>query len=258
MSAIWALTERELRSAFRQPIAWVVLGAFLVLHGIFFAQLMEDYSTRSMQLLSTGSSDADHTLVDRMVRPLLVADSFVLMLLLPALTMRQLADEWKSGTSDLLMTYPLSEAQIVIGKYLGSALVVLIMVLLAGAYPTVAGLWGRIELSVLWAGLLGLLLYALGVLAIGLWTSALTENQVIAFATALMTLLVLMVLGWWGLRVDPPWTGVLRHLSFTGHVGHFGFGELRLSSVVFFLSLIVFFLYLATGALAARRAGRKG
>lgn len=253
MSGTWAVTERELRSSLRQPIAWIVTGAWLFVHALFFVQLMEEYSLQSFQLLASGGQAGELNLADRVLRPLLVGDSTVLLLLLPALTMRQLADEWRSGTSDLLMTYPLSEAQIVLGKFFASALLVTVMVALSGAYVLVAGAWGELELGVLLLGLLGLLLYGWSVLAIGLAMSALTDNQVIAFASTLMVLLLLTLLGFWGARVEPPWSSILLHLNFTGHVGHFGFGVWRLSSTLFFLSLSVFFLYVATGLLGRRR-----
>ena len=94
MNSMKAVFGRELRSASRQPVVWFVAGAYLTLHGIFFAQLMGDYSQNSLSILSGNLSMQDFTLVDRVVRPLLVADTFILLLLLPALVMRQLADEF--------------------------------------------------------------------------------------------------------------------------------------------------------------------
>ena len=118
MKSMQAVFARELRSASRQPVVWFVAGAYLTLHAIFFTQLMAAYSQNSANILAGSLTIQDFTLIDRVVRPLLVADTFIPLLLLPALVMRQLADEWRSGTSDLLLTYPLSESGIVMGKFL--------------------------------------------------------------------------------------------------------------------------------------------
>ena len=252
MTGALAVTLRELRALVRSPVAWTVTAIFLFLHGLFFVQLMERYSANSLRVLS-GATAQDFTLVDRVVQPLLVGDTFVLMLLLPALTMRQMADEWKSGTSDLLLTYPLSESQIVLGKYLAATLVVTAMVLLAALHSVATAFFGQVEVPVALLGHLGLWLYAVMVLAAGLAMSTLTGNQVIAFASTFVILLTLVVIGDWGVEVGPPWGTVLRLVNFTGHVGHFAHGEWRLSSTVFFVGAVVFFLHLAIGSLGRRR-----
>lgn len=261
MNSVRAVFGRELRSAMRQPVVWFVSGAFLALHGIFFAQLVEDYSQASANILSGTMAAQDFTLVDRVVRPLLVTDTFVLLLLLPALVMRQLADEWRSGTSDLLLTYPLSESGIVLGKFLASVVVTAGMLAVAALYPLVVSQWIPLEWPTFLLGQLGLLLYATSVIALSLCASAATDNPAIAFATSFMILLALIVAGQWGVEAGEPWDAVLRLLSFTGHVGHFGFGELRLSSVVWLAGLTAVFLFMATQILGRRRwtwPGRSG
>ena len=111
MRGALAVCERELRSLLRQPIAWIVLALFLFVDGLFFVQLVEEYSTISFQVLNSGAEVRDLNLVDRVARALLVADTFVFMFLLPALTMRQLSDEQRSGTLDLLLSYPSARAR---------------------------------------------------------------------------------------------------------------------------------------------------
>lgn len=253
MRTIGAVFRRELRSASRQPVVWFVAGAFLTLHGIFFSQLMEAYSQNSISILSGNLRAQDFTLVDRVVRPLLVADTFILLLLLPALVMRQLADEWRSGTSDLLLTYPLSESGIVLGKFLASLVVTALMIAAASLYVLWAGLHVPLEWPSLLLGQFGLLLYAASVLSLSLCASAGTDNPAIAFALSFMGLLSLIVAGQWGLSAGEPWDAVLTLLSFTGHVGSFGFGEFKLSSLVWLLGLTLLFLFMATQILGRRR-----
>jgi ABC-2 type transport system permease protein len=253
VNTTFAVFSRELRSASRQPVVWFIAGAFLTLHGIFFAQLMDSYTRNSLKILSKTLDAPEFTLIDQVVRPLLVGDTFVLLLLLPALVMRQIADEWRSGTSDLLLTYPLSESGIVLGKFLASVVVTILILACASLYPLTAGLWGSLEWPSFLLGQFGLLLYSMSVLALSLCASASTDNPAIAFAASFMGLLALIVAGQWGVHATAPWDSVLRLLSFTGHVGYFGFGEFRLSSVVWLLGLTALFLYMATQILGRRR-----
>lgn len=253
MKSVGAVFRRELRSASRQPVVWFVTGAFLTLHGIFFSQLMDAYGQNSISILSGSLSLQDFTLIDRVVRPLLVADTFILLLLLPALVMRQLADEWRSGTSDLLLTYPLSEAGIVLGKFFASLVVTALMIAAASLYLVWAGTMVPLEWPSFLLGQFGLLLYASSVLALSLCASAGTDNPAIAFALSFMVLLALIVAGQWGLTAGEPWDAVLMLLSFTGHVGSFAFGEFRASSVMWLLGLTVLFLFMATQILGRRR-----
>ena len=258
MRRTWAVCERELRSMLRQPIAWVVAGVFLLLHGISFAQLMEGYVRNSMRILSSGGEPPEFTLVDRVLQPLLVADTFVLVLLIPALTMRLFSDEWRQGTSDLLLTYPLRESQIVLCKFLAVLMVGTGMVLVGSLWMVVAGFWGHLEWAVLALGYFGLLLFVAMVVAIGSAASVSTDNQVLAFATTLLVLLAMMMGSYWGIRAPAPWDAVFRHLSFSGHVAHFAFGEWRLSSTVFFVGVTAIADYVAIGLLGRRRWGGGG
>jgi ABC-2 type transport system permease protein len=253
MNSLKAVFGRELRSASRQPVVWFVAGAYLTLHGIFFSQLLSEYSVNSMNVLAGSLSMQDLTLLDRVARPMLVADTFILLLLLPALVMRQLADEWRSGTSDLLLTYPLSESGIVLGKFFASLVVTACMIAASALYPVVVSQWVPLEWPSFLLGLLGLLLYASSVLALSLCASASTDNPAIAFAGSFMVLLAMIIAAQWGISIGEPWDAVFKMFSFTGHVGHFAFGELRLSSVVWLLGLTVIFLFMATQILGRRR-----
>ena len=195
----------------------------------------------------------DFTLIDRVVRPFLVADTFILLLLLPALVMRQLADEWRSGTSDLLLTYPLSESGIVLGKFLASVVVTACMIAASALYVLFVSQWIPLEWPSFLLGHLGILLYAASVIALSLCASAATDNPAIAFAASFMALLAMIVAGQWGMTVGEPWDAVFKLFSFTGHVGHFAFGELRISSVLWLLGLTLIFLFMATQILGRRR-----
>lgn len=258
MSRVLALVERELRSAFRGPVAYAVLGLFLAVHGMTFATLMEDYSARSFEALSSGQLEPELNLVDLVLRALINADAFVLMLLLPAMTMRLFADEWRQGTSDLLLSYPFREVELVLGKFLAAAALLAAMVLLALVYPLGAMIVGQLQLSVLLSSFLGLWLYGMTLLAVGTFFSTLTENQLIAFGSTWATAFAFMLVGFWAPKAPSPFDGVLEYLAPMGHVNPFGVGLIRASDIAFFLGAAIFFLYLATGVLESRRWAREG
>jgi ABC-2 type transport system permease protein len=237
MSRALVVCERELRSAFRGPVAYAVMGLFL----------------HSFTQLTQGQVPDEMNLVDMMQRVLVVSDAFLLLFLLPALTMRTMSEEWRQGTSDLLLSYPLREVEIVLGKFAAYGLLLLGVVLLGSIYPASAAFFGRIEWAILGSGIAGLLLFGMAVLAIGIFSSSLTENQVVAFGISWALAFGMSLLSFWAKRVPEPWDGVLRHLSLTGHVDPFGYGLIRASDLVFFLSLVAFFLFLATGVLESRR-----
>ena len=253
MSRIHALFVRELRSAFRSPTAYVVIGLFLLIHAVSFAQVMEEYSTQSFREVSSGRLGNQLNLVDLVLRRLITGDAFFLTLFLPAFTMKLFADEWRQGTSDLLLSYPFREVELVLGKFFAAA-AVLGMLLVAGAlYPLSTALMGNLEFPVLFSSYLGLALYGLGLIAVGLFFSALTENQILAFAATWATFFGLLMVAFWSPRVGPPWDVFLGQLSPLAHVSAFGVGLLRLSDLWYFLVLIGLFLFLCTGVLESKR-----
>jgi len=257
MSRVLALVERELRSAFRGPVPYAVLGFFLFLHGVTFSTLMEDYSSRSYEAVSSGQVEAELNLVDLVLRALIFGDSFFFMLLLPALTMRLFADEWRQGTSDLLLSYPFREVELVLGKFLASAVLLAAMIVLGLIYPLGAMIVGHLELSVLLSSFLGLWLFGMALLAVGTFFSSLTESQLIAFGATWATAFGFMLVSYWSSQVPQPFDTVLEYLSPREHVNPFGVGLIRLSDILYFVGITILFLYLSTGVLESRRWARE-
>src|SRR5207247_6198085 len=124
------------------------------------------------------------------IAPLLHNLSVVLVILVPVITMRTLAEEKKAGTYELLLTSPLRISEIVLGKFFGAFAFVLIMVALTGIYPLILMVYGNPETGVIMGGYLGLLMLATSFVAVGLLTSSFTENQIIAAVTCLVGLLL--------------------------------------------------------------------
>ena len=139
------------------------------------------------------------------------------------------------------------------GKFLASCAIAVVMIAFVVLQVLATSLLGYVEVGVVLIGALGLLLYAMMVIALGLVFSAWTENQIVAFTGTLAAQLALLLVGFWGMRVGPPFDDVLRHVHFSDHVSEFGFGLLRLSTVFFFVGLSVLLLYMAATLLARRR-----
>ena len=164
MSSLSALVDKELRTLFQAPIAWIIIGVFLALMGYSFTLTL--FNNRYATLVHIFFQVAG-----------------LLLLIVPIITMRLLAEERRAGTLELLLTAPVKEIQLVLAKYLASMAVVLLMIGLTAAYAVVLGLYGTPEWGPIYSGYLGLALLASTLVSLGLAASALTSNQVIAAIT---------------------------------------------------------------------------
>lgn len=257
MKRIWALAVLELRRSFRTPAGFAVIGLFLLVHGIYFVSLMENYTTSSMTAISSGQTPDRLNLIDLVLQPLASADTFLLLLLLPGISMRLLADEWRSGTSDLLFSLPLTEAEVIWGKYLSAVVMLAGMLVLGLLAPLTASFFGTVEAPTVLAQFLGLFLFGLAGLAIGVLFSSLAESQILAYGMTVVVLFSSWFLGWWGKSLHGLSSAVVGWLSMATHFSPASLGILRLSDLVYFGGVILLCLHLAAGVLESRR-WRKG
>lgn len=247
MKNAFAIAGREIRSYFVSPIAYVVLTGFLLLGGWFFFNLLSRFSYM-LQLYSSFQRSPDMldrlNLNDFVISPLLHNLSIVLVILIPVITMRAFAEDKRSGTFELLLTSPLRVGEIIAGKFLGALVFVAVMIGLTGVYPLVMIAYGNPEVGIILSGYLGLLLLAMAFLAVGLLTSSLTENQIIAAVSCLVALLLLYVIGWPAETASAPLGSVLRYLSLTEHFSQLVKGVIDTKDVVYFLSVVLVSLFL--------------
>jgi ABC-2 type transport system permease protein len=238
MSRIRAVTLRELRAYFNSPIAYVFL---LVFAG---AALFTFYNVGAF--FSRGRAD---------LRALFDAIPFLMVLLVPALTMRLWAEESKQGTFEVLLTLPAQDYELVTGKFLASwTLLATGLVLTLGLPITVAAL-GDLDWGPVVGGYLGALLLGAAYLAVGQFVSATTENQILAFILALVICLALYGLGvevFVGLFPDRT-ASVLRSIGTGSRFESIARGVIDLRDLVYYLSLTVFFLAASVAALRVRR-----
>ncbi len=249
------IAGKELAGYFLQPVAYVVMSVFLLLGGFFFFALL-----RYFEVMLTAYSAMQNpevlqhlNLNDRVIEPMLHNLAIVLVILVPAITMRSFAEEKRSGTYELLLTAPIRTGEIVAGKFIAAAAFMLIMIGLAGIFPLILLAFGNPEVGVMFAGYLGLLFLAISFVSIGLFTSSLTQNQIIAAITCFGTLLMLFVISWPAQAGGGPLSGLLHYLSLPEHFAQMVTGIIDTRDIVYFLSVIFVALFLTQRSVESAR-----
>jgi ABC-2 type transport system permease protein len=244
---ILTIAGRELRSIFVSPIAYVVMTGFLLLGGWFFFNLLARFNLLvSMYSSFQGAQDAAQRLNvnEFVVAPLLHNLSVVLVILVPMITMRSFAEEKRAGTYELLLTSPVATWEIVLGKFLGTVAFMTVMVGLTLIYAAILMVYGDPERGVLLSGYLGLYLLSLTFVAMGMFASSLTENQIIAAVVGLVMMLLLFVIAWPADTAGETLGGVLKYISVTEHSGEMIKGVIDTKSLLYFASMIVGWMFL--------------
>ncbi len=246
MRNLWAITRKEIHAYFVSPVAYVVMALLLAALGFFF----------SIRLLQTGEATMRSAFQD---------SQFFLLLVAPLVAMRLIAEEKRQGTIELLLTSPVRDWELVLGKFLSALLLIaitlagtLVYLLILMRYGTPKVHLGFLQVADLeWgpilAGYLGELLLAGAFLAVGLVASSITQNQIVAAVVGLIVLIMFWVTGAVSAVVGPPVSDFLGYLSITTHLDSFTRGELNTIDVSYYLSFIVLGLFLSVQALAARR-----
>lgn len=234
MRKMWSVFKRELASYFISPMAYVMGAVFLLLSGYFF----------SIILLATHSASMQGVLGNMAV---------VFLFIAPVLTMRLLAEERKLGTDELIMTAPVSITSVVVGKYLAAVCTYLVYLTVTLIYPFILTRYGSPDMGPIYCGYLGMLLFGAGCLAVGLFASSLTDNQMVAGIIGFGLLLFLWILGWAGAVVTGPIGDTLANLSLLKRFDDFQKGILDLSSVLYYVSFIFVFLFFSARVIDSRR-----
>jgi gliding motility-associated transport system permease protein len=246
MRNVLAIAGKELRSYFTSPVAYVLLAAYLALAGYFFYALLVAFN-QTLQIYSMMRNPemlSRFNLNQMVIVPLLHNLSVLLIFIVPAVTMRMFPEEKRSGTYELLLTSPIRVGEIVIGKFVGGLVLVLMMVALSGVFGVLLLAYGNPEVPMMLAGYLGLLCMATVFLAIGTLISSFTDNVVIAYVGTLFTLLVLYTIGWLGETLQGVAGNLVRYASITDHFQELTKGIIDTKDLVYFLTLLVVGLFL--------------
>jgi ABC-2 type transport system permease protein len=187
------------------------------------------------------------------IRPLLQNVSVVALFVLPLITMRTYAEEKRSGTIELLLTSPLTDTQIVLGKFLGAVALYTLMLAVTWIHIAILFIYGNPEWKPILSGYLGLLLMGASFLSIGLLISSLTRNQIVAGMVTFAVLLLLWTMNWMSESAGPTMGKVLSALSITDHFDDFSKGVIAVSHLVYYLSFITFGLFLTAKSVDSER-----
>jgi len=252
MRNILAIAGKELRSYFHSPIAYLVMAVYAVLCGFFFYSFTATYVVQTFRMQAMGGGAPPMTLNDYVIRPLFEGVlSVVLLLLIPLITMRLYAEEKRSGTIELLLTSPVTDLQIILGKFLGALLLYTTMVIITFAYISTLFVYGNPDAKPLLAQALGLFLFGSALLALGMWISTFTKNQIIAAVVSFAAFLLLYVFDWVTAYSSGTIGKVFSYLAFTTHFDTFAKGVIDLRDLVYYLSVIVLGVFLTARSVEA-------
>ena len=253
MKNIWAICKKEIKTYFTSPIAYVVITVFLVLIGFFFYSLIWWFNSQSLQMAQNQYYYQQLNINQMVYSPLFHNMSIILLLMVPLLTMRLFSEEKKRQTDELLFTSPISVNQIILGKYLASLFVLLVMLFLTGILSIFVFSYGNPELAPILSGYLGLFLVGAAFMAVGIFFSSVTENQIVSAILTFGALLLFWILNWASYSAGGMWKSVLNYLSFFQHFDAMTRGILDTTDLVYYLSFIFLGLFLTHSVIQSRR-----
>lgn len=234
MNNILAIYKKELRAYFVSPIAYIVVGMFLLISSYLFIHIlyyMQNYPQASFEVFFLNIQ-------------------FTLFLMAPVLTMRSFSEEKRSGTIELLMTAPVTETQVVLGKFFAVMTLYFAMIIVTIQYPLILAYYGNPDLGAILSGYLGLLLLGAAFLSVGMLTSSFTKNQIVAAVIGLSFLLIIMLLSAAKIFAQTAWVKeFFDYISISEHFDNFTSGIIDTKSIIYFFSFTILFLFLTVRSL---------
>ena len=252
MRNIWIIWQKELRSYFASPIAYLLLTMFALIFGFFFWNALGYFVLMGMESQMRGQM-FPMNLNEEVIRPLLSNASVIGLFFIPMITMRLFAEEKRTGTIELLVTSPVRDLEIIIGKWLAALTLYATMLLFTAVNFAFLFKYGNPDWKPLAIGYLGLLLQAGGLLAIGTFISTLTRNQIIAGAATFGVCLLLWVLEWVSGYETATWAKVLSYMSVITHFESFSKGVLDTKDAIFYLTVIFVGLFFTSRSMESLR-----
>jgi ABC-2 type transport system permease protein len=253
MQTILAIWQREMKGYFVSPIAYVVLTLFLLISGVFFFGDLNALYQYTMSTAQMGQGTQPIDVPGEVVRSLFGTFTIILLFLLPMLTMGVFAEEKKRGTIELLLTTPVGNLQALLGKFL--ATLTFLLILFASTAITISPLFffSKPDWKPMLVGFLGMFLYGAAILALGVFISTLTENQIIAVFVTFVLSLVLLVIRVFADSTTGIAKDVINYLALTGHLDDFIKGVIDTSNVIYYVTFAFVGLFLAYRSLESMR-----
>ena len=245
MSNLLAIYKRDLKGYFFSPIAYVVIGLFLLVNGIFFYVLLSSFLEYSYAVMIQRQGYPINVNL-LMIRPFFQNMSVIVLFVIPMITMRSFSEEKKSGTMELLLTSPVTNWQLILGKFLASFTLYFVMVMVTFLFMVFLLIWGNPSLVPILISYLGILLMGLVLVALGNFISSLTENQIVAAVGTFGATMFLWVIGFAGDFAGKVFGEIFKYLSIVNHFDDFSKGVFDTNHLVYSLSLtflMLFFTY---------------
>jgi ABC-2 type transport system permease protein len=247
-----AIARKELRSYFTSPIGYIAVGVFALLYGYFYVAMLDYFVRQSMQAGQFGGPQTMNV-NQMMIRPLLQNVTILLLFVMPMITMRAYAEEKRSGTIELLLTSPLSDAEIILGKFLGALLLWCVMLAVSLVHLALLYAYGRPEWKPIVTAYLGLVLMGGCFISVGLFISSLTKNQIVAAVVTFAVFLFLWIITWIGSFSGPTVDKVTQYLSIVDQFDDFAKGVIDTSHLIYYVSFIGFGLFLTAKSVDSER-----
>jgi ABC-2 type transport system permease protein len=248
---ILAISGKELRSYFASPIAYIIIGLFALLFGWFFYVYLHVFAEQSQRMAMMGGGNVNVN--EQMIRGVLQNAAVIILFVMPMITMRTYSEEKRSGTIELLLTSPLTDFEIIVGKFLGAMGLFCAMLLVTMIDIAILFRLGNPEWRPIAAGYLGLLLMGGCFISVGLLISSLTKNQIVAGFMTFAVFLMLWVINWLADSSGPTGQTILSFLSITDHFDDFTKGIIDTKHLTYYLSFITFGLFLTAKSVDSER-----
>ncbi len=253
MSNIVAIAQKELKSYFASPIGYILVGFWALLFGWFYINILVYFVRMSMQMGNPMGGPQSANINQDMLRPLLYNVTILVLFVLPGVTMRTYSEEKRSGTIELLLTSPITDFQIIMGKFFGAMALYSLMLMVTWFHIGLLFIYGSPEWKPLVVAYLGLLLLGGCFISVGLFISSLSKNQVVSFMVTFSVFLFLWIINWIGSSVGPTAASVVQYLSIVDHYDDFGKGVIDTTHLIYYLSFITFGLFLTAKSVDSER-----
>jgi ABC-2 type transport system permease protein len=253
MNNALAIAGREVKAYFASPIAYVMIGFFAIIYGWFFGLFLLDFERRSAQFGQMGAGQPPMNLNNAFFGPLFANVMVIMLFALPLITMRTYAEEKRTGTIELLLTSPVTDFQIVSGKFAGAMTMIAAMLAITLPHVLVLFWFADPEWKPIATTYVGFFLMAGCFVAVGLFVSSLTRNQIVAAMATFAVFLMLWVIGWMGSFMGPTGQSVFQYLSIIDHFEDFTRGVVDTKHLVYYASVIVFGLFLTMRSVETER-----
>src|SRR5437763_1745184 len=253
MRNVFTICGKEMKAYFTSPIAYLLMGLFGLIFGFFFYSATAFFVMAGLRSQIQSGGQQPMSVNDYVIAPLLGNASVVGLFLIPLISMRLFAEEKRTGTIELLMTSPIRDWEIILGKWIGAMCMYLCVLAVSALNVALLFAWGRPDWRPILTGYLRLILQGGAVLAIGTFISTTTRNQIIAAAATFSVCLLLWVFSWVSSSNEAPWASAVAYCSILTHFEPFSKGVMDTKDVVFYLSAIFLGLFLTARSLESLR-----